>query len=140
MRRVKAAISAVPACTARCSQDLGQRMAKDIQWWHQGPASGDSNNEPQPPGPPAITHRNTAERPRRRPTWPCIAAIAALGIVSACAWQNAHDQHRAQERKAKAGFVRHFKASERSTSHRWRDLRPDELAWSHNSLRALGSS
>lgn len=78
------------------------RMGKDIEWWQQGPPSGDSNNEPQPPGTPAINHRNTTVRPRRRTTWPYVAAIAALGIVSACIWQNAHDQHHAQERKAKA--------------------------------------
>ncbi|MFF9607674.1 hypothetical protein ACF1GY_36340 [Streptomyces sp. NPDC014684] len=78
------------------------RMGKDIQWWQQGPASDARDNEPQPPEPPANAHRNTAERPRRRTTWPYIAAIAALGIVSACVWQNAHDQHHAQERKAKA--------------------------------------
>ncbi|MGW2444493.1 hypothetical protein [Streptomyces sp. NPDC001675] len=76
-------------------------MGKDVEWWQQQPPRNDPNHEPQPPGPPPGTGSREATRPRRR-TWPYIAAIAALGIVSACVWQNAHDQHRAQDRKAKA--------------------------------------
>ncbi|MEU3862765.1 hypothetical protein AB0F03_36590 [Streptomyces sp. NPDC028722] len=84
------------------------RMGKDVEWWQRQPANADTaaagwitDPTPVPPAPVPPAPSETPSRPRRR-TWPYIAAIAALGILVAAVWQNAHDQEQRHNREVKA--------------------------------------
>ncbi|MFE4778044.1 hypothetical protein [Streptomyces sp. NPDC056713] len=58
---------------------------------------------PEPPAPdPDLEDEGETQRPPRRRAWPYVAAIAALGIISAAVWQNASDDQEQQQRAATA--------------------------------------
>jgi hypothetical protein len=86
------------------------RMGKDVEWWQQQPAVGDTtaptwHSTPEPPTPadaPAPAEVGSGPAKPRRRTWPpYVAAVAVLGIAAGCMVQHAHDQQQAQQREAK---------------------------------------
>ncbi|MEU1407839.1 hypothetical protein ABZ471_36880 [Streptomyces sp. NPDC005728] len=77
------------------------RMGK-AEWFETKDSAGPAwHSGPQPPAPTPAPDSHASTPPRRR-TWPYVAAIATLGIVAACVWQNASDNHHRQERQEKA--------------------------------------
>ncbi|MEV4441077.1 hypothetical protein AB0K09_19060 [Streptomyces sp. NPDC049577] len=84
------------------------RMGKDVEWWQQQPATGDTaapawHSTPQPPTPTPMPTSTGSERtqPRRR-TWPYIAATTILGIAGAYLWQHTQDEKPPQQSQTKA--------------------------------------
>ncbi|MET9914468.1 hypothetical protein ABZZ74_48565 [Streptomyces sp. NPDC006476] len=89
------------------------RMGNDPAWFDK---SGDRTSPAWHSAPEPATQApsvpDASQRPKRRRTWPYVAAIAALGITAAGVWQHASDEQEQQQREAKAAdYVGRSKAA-----------------------------